>query len=159
MIFEELLTQADSPDEVAGILAHEISHIEERHVTQALLRELGAGIFIAAFGGTTGANVNTLMSASYSRGSEREADSGAIAALKRAGISPVPTASFFERIARQEGKIGESLSYISTHPVSRERQRAFLASADERRTYRPSLSRDEWEALVDICHNDPNRAS
>lgn len=158
VIFEELLSQADGPDEVAGVLAHEIAHVEERHVTQALLRELGAGIFIAAFGGTTGANINNLMAASYSRESEREADAGAIAALKRAGISPVPTAKFFERMAEQDGKLSESLSYISSHPVSRERRRAFLASADARRTYRPSLTRDEWDALADICHNDRSSA-
>jgi hypothetical protein len=158
VIFEQLLRQSNGPDEVAGVLAHEIAHVEERHVTQALLRELGMGIFIAAFGGTTGASVNDLMAASYSRDSEREADAGAIAALRRAGISPVPTADFFGRMARKEGKLSERLSYISSHPVTRERQRRFAASADERRTYRPSLSRDEWEALVNICRNDQSPA-
>jgi predicted Zn-dependent protease len=158
VIFEQLLRHSNGPDEVAGVLAHEIAHVEERHVTQALLRELGMGIFIAAFGGTTGASVNDLMAASYSRDSEREADAGAITALRRAGISPLPTADFFGRMARKEGKLSERLSYISSHPVTRERQRRFAASADELRTYRPSLSRDEWEALVNICRNDQSPA-
>lgn len=153
VIFEELLSQADGPDEVAGILAHEIAHVEERHVTEALLRQLGLGVIVAAFGGTTGANIETFMAARYSRGAEREADAAAIRTLRRAGISPYPTAAFFERIAEQEGKVAEALSYVSTHPMSAERQRRFRASAEEGRSYTPSLSLGEWEALWDICRN------
>ena len=153
VIFEELLREADGPDEVAGILAHEIAHVEERHVTQALLRQLGMGVILAAFGGTTGANIETFMAARYSRGAEREADAAAIRRLQKAAISPHPTAAFFERIAAQEAKAPQALTYLSSHPMSAERQRKFRASAQEGRSYSPSLSRDDWEALWDICRN------
>jgi Zn-dependent protease with chaperone function len=162
VIFDELLKQADSPDELAGVLAHEIAHVERRHTTQAMIRELGLGVFVSALGGTTGASAEALLSAGYSRAAENEADSDAIETLRRANISPVATAGFFDRLGRDEKKLGRvasTLSYVSTHPLSAERQRRFRQSAQKGRAYRPSLSRDEWEALFNICFNDPRRGS
>lgn len=158
VIFRELLQEADGPDEVAGIVAHEIGHVRQRHVTEGLIRHLGFDLMIAAFGGNTGANATTLLSLRYGRGAEREADAEAIAALSRAYISPRGTAAFFGRISQQERKLGRvagTLAYVSTHPVSGERQRLFAGSAEAGRTYRPALSEEEWSALSAICHNDP----
>jgi hypothetical protein len=160
IIFEELLTESDGPEEVAGVLAHELAHVERRHVTQAMIRDLGLGLVVSAFGGNTGGSINGLLSAGYSRGSEREADLDAIAKLRRAAIDPRPTAGFFKKLADQEAKLGgiaEGLSYVSTHPMSAARQKAFAASAEKGRAYQPALSRDEWEALFNICYNDPAR--
>ncbi|HZG09671.1 MAG TPA: M48 family metallopeptidase [Allosphingosinicella sp.] len=160
VIFEELLAESECPDEVAGVLAHEIAHVERRHVTQAMIRDLGLGLVVSAFGGTTGGSIDGLLSAGYSRGSEREADDDAIAMLRRAGISPLPTAQFFNRMAEQEAKLGgmaEGLSYVSTHPLSAERRQRFRDSAEKGRNYQAALSRDEWEALFNICFNDADR--
>jgi Zn-dependent protease with chaperone function len=160
VIFEELLAEADGPDEVAGVLAHEIAHVRRRHVTQAMIRELGLGLVISAFGGNTGGNINSLLAAGYSRGAEREADADAIAMLRRAGISPLATAGFFDRLAAQEQKLGrlaDGLSYISTHPMSSDRRELFRASAEKGRAYTPALGEDEWSALFNICFNDPAR--
>jgi Zn-dependent protease with chaperone function len=160
VIFNELLAEADGPEEVSGILAHEIAHVERRHVTQAMIRDLGLGLVVSAFGGQTGGSIDGLLSAGYSRGSESQADSDAIAKLRSAGIDPRPTAKFFKKLADQEAKFGQvarGLSYVSTHPMSGDRQRAFAASAEKGRKYKPALTRDEWEALFNICHNDPNR--
>lgn len=157
VLFEELLAESDGPDEVAGVLAHEIAHIERHHVTEAMIRELGLGLVISAFGGTTGANVDALLAAGYSRASEREADADAVAKLAQAEISPLPTAGFFRRLAEQErklGAVGRGLSYVSTHPLSAERDSLFRDSAVPGRPYRPALTRDEWEALFNICFND-----
>jgi beta-barrel assembly-enhancing protease len=160
VIFEKLLTESNGPDEVAGVLAHEIAHVERRHVTQAMIRELGLGLVVSAFGGNTGGNMNALLSAGYSRGAEREADADAIAKLRRARISPLATAGFFERLARQEAKLGgvaEGLSYISTHPMSGERQKKFRDSAEKGAAYTPALTDTEWKALVQICSADRKR--
>lgn len=162
VIFDELLKQADGPDELAGVLAHEIAHVERRHTTQAMIRELGLGVFISALGGTTGASAETLISARYSRSAETEADSDAIETLRRANISPVATAGFFDRLGRDEKKLGRvasTLSYVSTHPLSEERQLRFRQSAEKGRAYRPALSGEEWKALANICFNDPRRGS
>lgn len=154
ILFKELLTEAESPDAVAGVLAHEIAHDENRDVTRTLIRELGFGLLLSTFGGNTGLSVDALLSAGYSREAESRADGDAILALRRAGISPVPTARFFEKLAVLEsklGKVGPALNYISTHPMSQDRRRRFLDAREAGRAYRPSLTRDEWEALQDIC--------
>jgi Zn-dependent protease with chaperone function len=154
VIFDELLSQADGPDEVAGVLAHEIAHIERRHVTQAMIREYGFGALIAALGGSAGSKIGMLDSLHYSRGAEAEADSVAIETLRRADISPLPTARFFDRLGKQEkelGRVGSGLQYLSTHPLSAEREQRFRGSAVAGHAYRPALGRDEWEALADIC--------
>jgi hypothetical protein len=160
LIFDELLKESDGPDELAGVLAHEIAHVEERHTTETMIRQLGIGIFVAGFGGTTGSSIESLLAASYSRGAEDEADREAIEALSGANVSPLGTAGFFERLAKQESSLGRAaqpLSYLSSHPMSAERQKLFRDSAVRGRAYRPSLNRDEWEALFNICFNDPKR--
>jgi Zn-dependent protease with chaperone function len=160
LIFEPLLAEAAGPDEVAGVLAHEIAHVERRHVTAAMIRQLSFGLFVTLVGGGTGANLETFLSARYSRGAEAEADADAIAALERARISPGGAAGFFDRVARRErrlGPIGAGLSYISTHPEPDVRARRFLASAGRRSDWKPPLSPEEWQALGDICRNDPAR--
>jgi Zn-dependent protease with chaperone function len=154
VIFDELLSQADGPDEVAGVLAHEIAHIKRRHVTQAMIRQYGFSALIGTFGGSAGSSIDMIDSLHYSRGAEAEADSDAIETLRRADISPVPTARFFDRLGKQErklGRFGTGLEYVSTHPLTGAREKRFLASAVPRHAYRPALSRDEWEALADIC--------
>jgi beta-barrel assembly-enhancing protease len=157
VIFDELLKKADGPDEIAGVLAHEIAHVEERHTTEAMIRELGLGVFITALGGNTGASVESLIGARYSRDAESEADDVAIARLDRANISPAGAARFFDRMAEQEKKVGRALgplSYLSTHPLSESRRQKFRGAVVKGRGYRPSLSEEEWRALFNICYND-----
>jgi len=160
VIFRELLAEADGPDEVAGVLGHEIAHVEHRDVTEAMIRELGFGLVIASLGGTTGGNANAMLATRYGRDAESDADRAAIATLAAAGISPRPTAGFFARLAKQEkklGRLGDALGYISTHPTSAGRQARFHNAARPRASYAPALSEEQWNALVDICHNDPKR--
>jgi len=154
VLFRPLLKEAESADEVAGVLGHEIAHIEKRHVTEAMIRHYGLSLLISSLGGTTGTNINALTSANYTRAAEREADGGSIQALERANISPRATARFFERLTKRErglGRLAEPLSYLSTHPLSAERRKRFEASARTGREYRPSLSPEEWESLKNIC--------
>jgi Zn-dependent protease with chaperone function len=160
VIFDELLAEAEGPDELAGVLAHEIAHVQRRHVTERLIREMGFGALLAALGGGGAANVQSLLSASYSRSDESEADADAVRMLAGASISPEATAGFFERMAQGEKRLGavaEGLSYVSSHPMSEERQKLFRDSAVKGRTYRASLSEAEWKALVTICRAPAER--
>ena len=155
VVFRKLLSESESPDEFAGVLAHEIAHVEHQDVTEAMIRELGFGLVLGSLGGDIGGQVQQLSSRSYSRTAETAADTTAIAMLRTAGISPAPTAKFFDRIADKEEQVGRlliSFSYFSTHPVSRGRATRFRLAATRSQ---PALNREDWDALVDICHNDP----
>ncbi|WP_164118363.1 M48 family metallopeptidase [Sphingorhabdus sp. Alg239-R122] len=102
ILFNGLLDNAESADEVAGVLAHEMGHVRKRHVMQSLIRQMGLSVLMGGFDGNIGGTLNGLLSMGYSRSAESEADRHAIQALQRADISPLATAGFFERLANME---------------------------------------------------------
>ncbi|MGK6319378.1 M48 family metallopeptidase [Sphingomonas sp. DT-204] len=158
LIFQGLLRDARSPDEVAGVIAHELGHVAHRDVLASLIRQLGLSVVLGGLDGNVGGYTNALLSAGYSRGAEADADSFAIDALREAQVSPLGTAAFFDRLGRGEAKLGTSLrvlGYLSSHPLSSDRQRLFRASARSQ-GYRPALDPQQWAALRTICTADPD---
>lgn len=157
MLFEGLLKKAENADEVAGVLGHEIGHVRNRDVAQALIRQFGLSAVVG--GGNAGAMANALISYSYSREAEAAADTHAIGLLKAASVSPDPTAGFFAKLAGQEKALGKSaaaLGYLSSHPLSASREAAFRNSKVKGATYKPILSEAEWTTLKSACDRDPN---
>jgi len=158
VIFRGLLSDAKSPDEVAGVLGHEIGHVRNRDVMAALLRQMGLSVLLGGFNGDVGGTFNALLAATYSREAESRADGYAIGALARARVSPAATAGFFKRLARDEAKLGPAraaLGYMSSHPLSASREQKFKAGVSASASYRPALDAAEWQALAGICTNDP----
>lgn len=160
ILFDGLVKQARSPDEVAGVLAHEIGHVREKHVMQALLRQMGLAVVLGGVDGNSGALVNNMLSMSYSRESEAEADAYSMKALGNAAISPVATASFFERLSELDGSArggdeGQGITaYMSSHPLSRDRKKAFEKSIVKGKNYKPALTSAEWTELKTMCTQD-----
>jgi len=60
VVFRPAITETDS-DALAGVLAHEVAHVRRRHVTEALIREMGIGALIRLFAGDLGANAEQLV--------------------------------------------------------------------------------------------------
>lgn len=165
ILFDGLVKQARSPDEVAGVLAHEIGHVREKHVMQALLRQMGLAVVLGGVDGNSGALVNNLLSMSYSRESEAEADAYSMKALGRANISPIGAASFFDRLSELDGSASSSKSetgitgYMSSHPLSRSRKEAFEKSIVKGKNYKPALTSAEWTELKTMCTQDRDAKS
>jgi len=150
LIFRGLIDEAESPDEVAGVLAHEIGHVEHRHVMVALLRRFGIGLLIGS-GGTGAEYGQALIESRYSRAAESEADAYSIEHLAKAGISPGPTARFFARLGKEEATIPGILTYVASHPPSKERQKRFAAAAARVSKSVPSLDAAQWAAVRAMC--------
>jgi predicted Zn-dependent protease len=160
-----LLLQARSPDEVAGVLAHEIGHALERHPETSLVRGVGLwaiGQFLfSGAGGTLGTVGLALVQFGYSRQAEREADAHAVQLLAAAGISRRPLIEFFRRNepaaegeARRGGKdapraSGSPFDLFSTHPAGPERVAALTKGPSYPNT--PALDATEWTRLRAIC--------
>ncbi len=156
IVFRGALAESGNAEAMAGIIAHEIAHVRRRHVTQALIRELGIGALIRLFAGGIGADAQMLIGLSYTRANEAEADEDAIAMLKNAGIDPRPTAALFSQLAKVEDEDRMlDAEFLASHPGTRSRAAKFAASYDKRRPYRPALSQQEWDALADICWKRP----
>ncbi len=159
LLFNGLVQQAESPEELAGVLAHEVGHVRERHVMTALLRQFGLSVLLAgADSGLTNGAVG-LASMGYSRDAEREADDYARARMAQSDISPLGAASFFERMAKEHGDEDNSpalLGWIASHPSSNERAKAYRDAAGGRTAYPPAITDDEFEALKTMCADDPD---
>lgn len=154
VIFDGLLRAAKSPDELAGVLGHEIGHVKNRDVMESLLRQLGLSVLLGGLDGNVGGYTNALLASSYSRGAEARADDFAIQLLRDAAVSPVATADFFRRLGGkgQSGRVEVALNYLASHPVSSGRAKAFADSA--RGPYRPALDVEQWRVLRSICASD-----
>ena len=151
VIFDGLLQAARSPDEVAGVIGHEIGHVRGRDVMESLLRQLGLSVLLGGMEGHVGGYTNALLATAYSRGAEARADGYAIQLLADAGVSPQPTADFFARLARRSDGQERMFAYLANHPLSADRAARFRRSATAGARYTPALTAQEWAALRNIC--------
>ncbi len=128
VVTDELVALADTDDEIAAVLAHELGHLHHRHGLRAVLQAMGIGALAAgALGDLDGAGIAAaapvLLQLQYSRGFEREADAFAQQVLRDAGIDANSLGRMLVRLeASHPG--GELPSYLSSHPPTEERQRA-----------------------------------
>lgn len=122
-----LIKNSDNPEQVAAVLAHELTHVIERHGMRKIVRQAGIGVLVGiVFGDTTalsqlidaGAKLEGL---SFDRGQERNADEGAIKIMLAAGISPKNLAGFFEKIKQTDHISGNIPAIFQTHPLNAER--------------------------------------
>jgi Zn-dependent protease with chaperone function len=163
VVFRGLIDRAESPEELAGVLAHELQHIVRRHVTRSLFQHASTGLLLTAVtGDVTGVLAygievaRTLGSLRYSRRSEEEADAEGLRTLRAAGIDPAGMIAFFESLRRTGRELPDALAYLSTHPATGERIARLreLAAAPGGRPA-PVLTPDEWAALKTICRTRP----
>jgi beta-barrel assembly-enhancing protease len=162
ILYRGLIAQAESPEEVAGVLAHEFGHVQRYHGNQALIRHFGAGIFLEGLGGDIGSVAATGLFLSNTRSAEREADEEAIRFLSGGKVSAAGVSAFFARLGgnpargkpAEKGEAVDSgtdiVDLISTHPPDADRQRKF-AEAARGYTATPLLNDAQWQALKAIC--------
>lgn len=138
---DELVQLAGSDDAVLGVLAHELGHIEHRHLLRRMITSTVTGavatLLTGDASGIATALPATLADLSYSRDMEREADDYAIARLREHGVPLAPLADLFEKMeSARRDRAGKSDGpgvrlggYLSTHPDTAERVRKLRAEA------------------------------
>jgi beta-barrel assembly-enhancing protease len=119
-VFSELMKVAETPEEVAAVLAHEIGHAENRHVVTKLMQELSITAIVGILSGGDPSVLTQVLKSiignSFSRQQEEEADKFAMELLEKAGISPKSLARFFERLKEKDLDYDQSLEILMTHP-------------------------------------------
>ncbi len=149
-----LIDATRRPEELAGVLAHEVQHVEQRHSLEAMVKDLGLrGLWLLVSGdlggGMVGQAALELTSLRFSRNAEAEADAKGFDELVAAGIDPSGMADFFVIMAQQEGAAVPP-PFLSTHPASKDREAALRArvAALDRHGFLP-LAAGPWPPRMD----------
>lgn len=173
-----LIENAQSPDEVAGVLAHELGHVALKHPEAAIVRVYGLQMLLSVF--TAGQGAETLSNIAgvvavlrYSRSAEAEADEYAREVMRKASIDPAGLRAFFTRLMNRNplakpdaGKDGGTTSssnntpfgdrfknltdMFSTHPGTQSRIESLepLPGGSAPQVLTPA----QWAALKNICN-------
>ena len=153
-LFNGLLARARNPDEIAGVLAHELGHLKHRDNTRNLIYNGGTSFLIGLlFGDVTGSSAmifasRSLVTASYGREAEQNADNFSIDVMHQLGRSPKAMGELLFRITGKQGDQG--LSVLSNHPLTEDRL-ARMTAEDRPPSGPPLLTPAEWNALKSIC--------
>lgn len=139
ILTDQLVALADDDEMILGVLAHEIGHVELQHSLRQVYRLAGMSALIMLIAGDVGEAVeellvegSALLSLSYSRAHESEADRRSVELMLKAGHDPLAINRFFASIREELGVAGES-GMLSTHPGTAERAEALEAYAAELR--------------------------
>ena len=154
--FSALLEQTESPEEFAGVMAHELGHVVHRHGMEQLISTSATGLLVGfVLGDMTGLSIAgalgaALIDSRFSRDAEREADRFAADVAQRLSFRPVGLANLLERVAGDD-QFTAALALLSTHPLTTER-RAYLESLTvDEANVRPVFTEEEWQAIKSMC--------
>lgn len=152
-VFEGLISTANSPDEVAGVIAHEIGHIVHRDGTKALLQSAGLSILFGMLlgdfvgGGAVVVAARTVLQSTYSRDAEAAADMFGAKLMAKSGGDPRALGTILARIG---GATEPGMKILLDHPETRARIDAINRVVPAKNPI-PLLQRSEWIALKAIC--------
>jgi beta-barrel assembly-enhancing protease len=148
-VFDGLLQQARTPEELAGVLAHEIAHVRNRHIIQGLMANLmgaaGLSLLLPDGSARNAGAVQALLSLKFSREQEAEADQQGLQRLRAAGVDAAGFGRFFARAAESS----EPPAILSSHPSND--SRAELAGRFNGYPVTPVLTEAEWRSLKQLC--------
>jgi predicted Zn-dependent protease len=168
VLFQGVIAAAQSPEEVAGILAHEMAHEVQRHPMRGLLRAAGLRLVIGALTGGSGSSFSVagfgefLLQLSYNREDEAEADHLGVEMLNKANIRGEGLVAFFARqkhneekiasaSATEQGAASRAAQFLSTHPTDDARVAAIQARAQGTEN---ALTKKQWQALQMVCEEE-----
>ena len=148
VVFTGLMKKAESGEEVAGVLAHELNHVLQRHGLERIIKQLGFVAVVSivlgnppGLGGVMKQLGVELMTLKFGRAQETEADLTGLQLLHRAKIDPSGMITFFQRLAeKDEGRV----AWLSTHPMSNARAERLKAQLAEMPKQNPEPFTFDW---------------
>jgi predicted Zn-dependent protease len=148
VINSALIAQTESPEELAGILAHEIEHVHHRHIMEGFLVHLFTfeGMNLIFGGGTSAAYWSRFfINMNFTKSQEAQADEFALKRLQKSHVDNRGFKAFFNRLKNQ----GSFMDFISDHPSNKSRSEMAELFNNENTT--PVMTAKEWGSLKRIC--------
>jgi predicted Zn-dependent protease len=155
VIYTGLIDHAKNAEEVAGVMAHEIGHMEKNHVMKKLGKEIGIAMLWTIAGGDAGYEImketaRVLSSSAFDRSQESEADLFAVEMMAKSSIDPEHLGSFLFRLDQVNGDMPDELVWISTHPNSKERAAEIIAKKKEYTFQVKPILKTSWDDVQKI---------
>ena len=142
-----LLKEAQSPEEVAGVIAHEIEHVHSRHIMEGALVHVftSEGISVIFGKAPTAGFARYLLNMNFTRDQETQADEGGLRRLQAACVDNQGFKKFFERMEKE----GSAPSFLSDHPDNKSRME--MTDNFKVKNPEPIMTKEEWEILRNYC--------
>ncbi len=128
VVFTGLLDRIEGPEALAALLAHESTHVEERHSTRMMVRNLSGYLFLSLLIGDVNSvvavvadNANSIRNMGYGRGLETEADTIGQRRMAESGMDPAGMVQLLRLLDDQAHDMPEALSFLSSHPLTADR--------------------------------------
>ena len=159
VILRGLLEQTASPEQLAGVLAHELQHVYQRHTTKAILEQTAATLLLTAVSGDMSGGLawglegaRTMGSLHYTRNHETEADIEGLRMMQAARLDPAAMIAFYGTMERGAQDHAGPPDFLSTHPDMGERLATLIALAgpspsDAQRL----LPGEDWKDIRTLC--------
>jgi Zn-dependent protease with chaperone function len=152
-VFKGIIDKSDTPDELAGVIAHEMGHVSHRDGTRSALESAGLSLlFGTVLGDFTGGSAvvvasRTVLQSAYSREVEAAADAYGVALMGKVGGDQHALGVILARIG---GATEPAMKILLDHPETKARVAAINALATSQTT-KPLLDSNEWAALKRVC--------
>jgi len=156
VVYTGLIRYCNSPEELSGVLAHEIGHMEHGHVMKKLTKDAGLSMLTTIAGGNSSGTigremVKLLSSSAFDREQETEADISAVHFMAKANIDPENLANLLFRLSQDKNEILQRLAWLSTHPNSQDRAAEILKlRKQETFSSLPIADSTRWMAIKKI---------
>jgi beta-barrel assembly-enhancing protease len=162
LVFQGLINEMDSTEQLSAVLAHEMSHVTLRHHLTQIARSVGivaaVNIVIGDVGGIVAIGSEVLQNAAlnnYSQSQETEADLEGARMMHEAGIDPQAMIQMLGNLP--DAHLPGALSWLATHPNSKERIRfvqQFLDEAGPRDYSQLDVRLEELQGLLDDAQDE-----
>jgi Zn-dependent protease with chaperone function len=145
------LLKMDSPDALAGIMAHEMGHSVKHHSIALFINLMGMKtLFQTILGLSDNSIALKFINLKYSRDYERQADNFSIDIMKKAQANPAGLRHSMEYLQKNGHDFEGIEAYLIDHPTYKERIDN-IKSKENIKDPTPILTSDEWKALQSIC--------
>lgn len=153
VVFTGLMKKAESGEEVAGVLSHELNHVMQRHGMERIVRMMGLAAVVSILVGDQQGLIGLarqlgmeLATLKFGREQETEADVTGLRLLHDAHIAPDGMIRFFERLSEKDK---ERVELLSTHPMSAARAERLKSELAALPKQTPEPFTFEWKGVQD----------
>jgi predicted Zn-dependent protease len=161
VLLRGLLERTEAPEQLAGVLAHELQHVYKRHTTRAMIEQTTGAVLMTALSGdfsgglTWGIGAAQALNAlRYSCAHEAEADLAGLHMMEAAGLDSTAMVTFFRNMQQELPGAASIPDFLTTHPHMDERISALtIATHPATGQSRRLLPKENWTEIRSLCRS------